>query len=73
MSRSASSRDLGVAIDFRAAAHAIHSAARSYPNLFFLEDGRSISDPEITRWRWSESIKALTFDGVGPTMRGIPP
>jgi hypothetical protein len=25
----------------------------------FLEDGRPISDPEITRWRWSESLKTL--------------
>jgi integrase len=35
-------------------------------HLFFLEDGRSISDPEITRWRWSESIKALNIRRRGP-------
>jgi hypothetical protein len=33
---------------------------------FFLEDGRPISDPEITRWRWSESIKALNIRRRGP-------
>jgi hypothetical protein len=27
----------------------------AHEHLFFLEDGRPISDPEITRWRWSES------------------
>jgi len=32
-----------------------------HEQLFFLEDGRPISDPEITRWRWSESIKALSI------------
>jgi hypothetical protein len=26
-----------------------------HKHLFFLEDGRPISDPEITRWRWSQS------------------
>jgi integrase len=35
-------------------------------HLFFLEDGRSISDPEITRWRWSERIKALNIRRRGP-------
>jgi integrase len=35
-------------------------------HLFFLEDGRPISDPEITRWRWSESIKALNIRRRGP-------
>jgi integrase len=34
--------------------------------LFFLEDGRPISDLEITRWRWSESIKALDIRRRGP-------
>ncbi len=37
-----------------------------HEHLFFLEDGRSISDPEITRWRWSESIKALNIRPRGP-------
>jgi hypothetical protein len=37
-----------------------------HENLFFLEDGRPISDPEITRWRWSESIKALNIRQRGP-------
>ena len=32
-----------------------------HEHLFFLKDGRPISDPEITRWRWSESIKALNI------------
>jgi hypothetical protein len=32
----------------------------------FLEDGRPISDPEITRWRWSESIKAFDIRRRGP-------
>jgi integrase len=43
------------------AAGKIHHA-----HLFFLEDGRPISDPEITRWRWSESIKALNIRRRGP-------
>jgi len=37
-----------------------------HEHLFFLEDGRPISDPEITRWRWSESIKALNIQRRGP-------
>jgi integrase len=37
-----------------------------HQHLFFLEDGRPISDPEITRWRWSESIKALNIRRRGP-------
>jgi integrase len=37
-----------------------------HEHLFFLEDGRPISDPEITRWRWSESIKALSIPRRGP-------
>jgi integrase len=40
-----------------------------HEHLFFLEDGRQISDPEITRWRWSESIKALTIRWRGPHAR----
>jgi integrase len=32
-----------------------------HEHLFFLEGGQLISDPEITRWRWSESIKALNI------------
>jgi hypothetical protein len=37
-----------------------------HEQLFFLEDGRPISDPAITRWRWSESIKALNIRRRGP-------
>jgi integrase len=37
-----------------------------HQHLFFLEDGRPISDPEITRWRWSESLKALGIRRRGP-------
>jgi len=37
-----------------------------HQHLFFLDDGRPISDPEITRWRWSESIKALGVRRRGP-------
>jgi integrase len=37
-----------------------------HEHMFFLEDGRPISDPEITRWRWSESIKALNIRRRGP-------
>ena len=37
-----------------------------HEHLFFLEDGRPISDPEITRSRWSESIKALNIRRRGP-------
>jgi integrase len=38
----------------------------THKHLFFLEDGRPIGDPEITRWRWSESIKALNIQRRGP-------
>jgi integrase len=37
-----------------------------HQHLFFLEDGRQISDSEITRWRWSESIKAMGIRRRGP-------
>ena len=37
-----------------------------HEHLCFLEDGRPISGPEITRWRWSESIKALNIRRGGP-------
>src|ERR1700692_2236279 len=37
-----------------------------HDHLFFLEDGRPISDPEIARWRWSESIKAVNIRRRGP-------
>jgi integrase len=37
-----------------------------HEHLFFLEGGRPISDPEITRWRWSETIKALNIRQRGP-------
>ena len=37
-----------------------------HEHLFFLEGGRPISDSEITRWRWSESIKALNIQRRGP-------
>ncbi|HUE10960.1 MAG TPA: hypothetical protein VMQ54_08475, partial [Steroidobacteraceae bacterium] len=43
----------------------------THEHLFFLEDGRPISDPEITRWRWSETIKALDIRPVGPITHGI--
>jgi hypothetical protein len=49
-----------VAVEYMAAGKIRHE------HLFFLEDGRPISDPEITRWRWSESIKALTIRRRGP-------
>ena len=50
------------------ALRAEYVAARKihHEQLFFLEDGRPISDPEITRWRWSESIKALNIRRRGP-------
>jgi integrase len=37
-----------------------------HEHLFFLEDGRPIGDPEITRWRWSESIRTLDIRRRGP-------
>ncbi len=37
-----------------------------HEHLFFLDDGRPISDPEITRWRWSQSITALGIRRRGP-------
>jgi hypothetical protein len=44
-----------------------------HEQLFFLEDGRPISDPEIARWRWSESIKALRglTRGIGSRRRRL--
>jgi hypothetical protein len=50
------------------ALHAKYVAAGKirHEHLFFLEDERPISDPEITRWRWSESIKALNIRRRGP-------
>ncbi len=44
----------------------VAAAKITHEHLFFLEDGRPISDPEITRWRWSESIKALDICRRGP-------
>ena len=38
----------------------------THEHLFFLEDGSPISDPEITRWRWSESITGLDIRRRGP-------
>lgn len=37
-----------------------------HEHLFFLDDGSPISDPEITRWRWSESLNALNIRRRGP-------
>ena len=34
--------------------------------LFFLEDGSAISDPEVTRWRWNESLQKLGIRQRGP-------
>jgi flavorubredoxin len=34
--------------------------------LLFLEDGSPISDAEVTRWRWSESLKTLNIRARGP-------
>jgi integrase len=53
-------RHLALRADYVAAGKIRHE------HLFFLEDGRPISDPEITRWRWSESIKALNIRRRGP-------
>ena len=30
-----------------------------HPYLFFLDDGKPIADPEVTRWRWNESLAKL--------------
>jgi integrase len=35
-------------------------------HLFFLEDGSPISDPEVTRWRWNESLQKLRIRQRGP-------
>src|SRR6202161_3085925 len=53
-------RHLALRAEFVAAGKIRHQ------HLFFLEDGRPISDPEITRWRWSESITALGILRRGP-------
>jgi hypothetical protein len=37
-----------------------------HDHLFFLEDGSPISDPEVTRWRWSDSLKTLNIRARGP-------
>jgi integrase len=37
-----------------------------HDRLFFLEDGSAISDPEITRWRWNESLQKLGIRQRGP-------
>lgn len=44
----------------------VASGKIQHQHLFFLEEGRPISDPEITRWRWSESFKALDIRRRGP-------
>jgi len=38
----------------------------THDRLFFLEDGSAISDPEITRWRWNESLQKLGIRQRGP-------
>jgi hypothetical protein len=38
----------------------------SHDRLFFLEDGSAISDPEVTRWRWNESLQKLGIRQRGP-------
>ena len=37
-----------------------------HDHLFFLEDGSPISDPEVTRWRWNESLQKLGIRQRGP-------
>jgi hypothetical protein len=53
-------RHLALRAEFVAAGKIRHQ------HLFFLEDGRPISDPEVTRWRWSQSITALDIRRRGP-------
>ena len=53
-------RHLALRADYVAAGKIRHE------HLFFLEDGTPISDPEITRWRWRESINALKVRRRGP-------
>jgi integrase len=38
----------------------------SHDRLFFLDDGSAISDPEVTRWRWNESLQKLGIRQRGP-------
>jgi integrase len=38
-----------------------------HDRLFFLEDGSAISDPEVTRWRWNESLQKLGIRQRGLT------
>ena len=40
--------------------------------LFFFPDGKRISDPEVTRWRWSESLQRARVRQRGPYTRAIP-
>jgi hypothetical protein len=37
-----------------------------HQNLFVLEDGNPISDPEVTRWRSNESLQVLGIRGPDP-------
>jgi integrase len=34
--------------------------------LFFFPDGKRISDPEVTRWRWTESLQRVRVRQRGP-------
>jgi integrase len=38
----------------------------NHDRLFFLEDGSAISDPEVTRWRWNESLQKIGIRQRGP-------
>jgi integrase len=51
-------------LDLRAAY--VSAGKIRHERLFFLDDGSPISDPEITRWRWNESLEKLGIRQRGP-------
>ena len=38
----------------------------NHDRFFFLEDGNAISDPQVTRWRWNDSLQKLGIRQRGP-------
>ncbi len=44
----------------------VAAAKIRHDHLFFLENGSPISDPEVTRWRWNESLQKLGIRQRGP-------
>jgi integrase len=62
----ARARSKSLSVTWRCASNTSRPAKSTMSICSFFEDGRPISDPAITRWRWSESIKALNIRRRGP-------